>query len=525
MTGGLIQLVAVGVQDIFLTRDPQITFFKMVYRRHTNFSVEPIKQFFIHKPDFGKRATCIVSKNGDLIGKTMLVVELPQIKEFVTETGTDPITKFAWVRKLGFALIKQVEIEIGGQVIDRHYGEWLNIWSELTDRKDNGRIDKLIGNIPELYNFSNGKDGTTLYIPLQFWFCRSYGLALPIVSLQYTEVKINLELNEYDKCHLITPTHYIELEDDFINFNQFDYIQQDLSSNDMRFGLFTHFDIETKRMYYMKISSKNFEANNIAPNSKLRNNADFPWNIVDDPNNKYRIVDLNNGAWAYPKIGTPDSPTKPFIHLFQDNRNVNIRDCYLIIDYIYVDEEERIRFADTKHDYLIEQLQYTGEKTFDSPNNKINVDFLQPSKFVVWVAQLAYLQDTNNNDHFNYTFDYRYDASGNLLGESLMVDETLVLNSNERISKRDWAYFNYAQPYQHFSYDVNEGINVYSFSIFPEKVYPSGTCNMSQIDNSSITFTTEPSVTTQNKAKLRAYSLGYNIYRIVNGLGGLVFDR
>ena len=523
MTGGLIQLAAYGIQDIFLTRDPQITFFKIVYRRHTNFSVEPIRQDFAHKPDFHKKVTCTISKNGDLIGKTLLVIELPQIKEFVNSSGIDNLTKFAWVRKIGYAIINQIEIEIGGQIIDRHYGEWLNLWAELTEKKDNG-LNKMIGNIPELYDFSNGKDSYTLYIPLQFWFCRASGLALPLVSLQYTEVKINIELNDFDKCHVINPTHYIEIENDFIGFKPFDYIHQAITTVDNRFGMFTHFDVETKRLYYLKISQNNFEANILPPTSKLRLDPNYPYNIINNFNDPYIIFDTNNENWVYPKIGTPNNPTKPFVYLYQPNRNIAIRDCYLIVDYIYVDEDERFRFANNRHDYLIEQLQFTGEKTFDSPNNKINTDFLHPSKFIIWITQQAYLTNKENNDFFNYTNDYRYDKKGNLIGETILVNETFYLNSHERLNNRNWAYFNYVQPYQHFTYDPNEGINVYSFSLFPEKIYPSGSCNMSQIDNMFITFSTDPIINSQNKGKFRAYSLGFNIYRIVNGLGGIVFD-
>lgn len=524
MTGGLIQLAAVGIQDIFLTKDPQITFFKMVYRRHTNFSYEPIRQDFDQKPDFKKRTTCTISKNGDLVGKILLVIELPQIKEFFNTFGIDTLTKFAWVRKIGYAIIKEIEIEIGGQVVDKHYGEWLNIWAELTQRTDDCGLNKMIGNIPELYTFSNGKDSYTLYIPLQFWFSRASGLALPIVSLQYSDVKINIELNDFDKCHIITPTHYIELENDFVPFKPFDYIQQNLSSNDSRFGQFTYFDNETKRMYYTKISSNNFEANNLPSNSKLRIDNNYPYNVINNYNDPYKIFSTSTQAWVYPKIGSTTNPTKAYTYIYQPLRNITIRDCYLIVDYYYVDDDERSRFANSRHDYLIEQLQFSGEKTFDSPNNNINIDFLHPSKLVIWIAQQSFLLNTENNDLFNYTNNYQYNKYDQLIGENLINNETIYLNSHERLSMRNWAYFNYVQAYQNFSYDPDEGINIYSFALFPEKIYPNGTCNMSQIDSSFVKFTTEPIINSTNKGKFRAYSLGYNVYRIANGLGGIVFD-
>ena len=522
MTGGLIQLAAIGVQNMFLTDDPQITFFKMVYRRHTNFSIEPIIQKFINDPNFKKKTSCTISKSGDLMSQIFLVVTLPQIRKF-----SDPNIKFAWAKKIGLAMINNIEMEIGGEVIDRHYGDWLNIWFELTQKNVDVGFNKMIGNIPELYEFTNGKDSYELYIPLQFWFCKNTGQALPLISLQYSDVKINVEFNEFDKCHLVTPTHYIELEDDFVPFKQFDYIQQDLKQNDKRFGMFLYFDINTKRMYYSKISDNNFESNNLSASSKLRLDKNYPFNIIDNSSDIYRIFNTFTNTWVYPKIGTPESPSKPFIFMNSDLSNnlssVVIPDCHLIVDYYYIDEDERSRFANSRHDYLIEQVQFSGEKTFDSPNNTINVDFLHPSKFIVWVTQQSYLLNKENNDVFNYTNDYRY-VKNVQIGDTLINDETFYINSQERLSRRNWAYFNYVQPYQCFSFGPSEGINVYSFSIIPEKNFPSGSCNMSQIDNSFVKFSTESIISSTNKGKFRAYSVGYNIYRIVNGLGGIVFQ-
>ena len=147
MAGGLIQLVTRGPQDIFFISDPQITFFKTVYRRHTNFSTEIIPQKFTHKPDFGKRIVCTLARSGDLIGKMYLVMVLPNIPTFKDNDGNiDKISKFAWVRKIGFALIRCIEIEIGDELIDRQYGDWLNIWYELTVKRKRN-IDKMLGDV------------------------------------------------------------------------------------------------------------------------------------------------------------------------------------------------------------------------------------------------------------------------------------------------------------------------------------------------------------------------------------------
>ena len=186
MGGGLMQLVAYGAQDIYLTGNPQITFFKVVYRRHTNFSMESIEQVFNGTADFGKRVTCTVSRNGDLISRVYLQATLPSVE------STCSSQFFRWVNFIGHVLIRSVEVEIGGQRIDKHYGDWLTIWNELTIPPGlKSGYDNMVGNTAHLTGTGlQSTDATTLYIPFQFWFCRNPGLALPLIALQYHEVKI-----------------------------------------------------------------------------------------------------------------------------------------------------------------------------------------------------------------------------------------------------------------------------------------------------------------------------------------------
>jgi hypothetical protein len=207
MSGGIIQLVSNSPHNLFLTVNPQITFFKCIYRRHTNFAIEAIRQNFLHQVGFDKKATCYVSINGDLVSDIFLVLSLPKINKI----SLNDFTKFAWVRKIGFALIKMYEIEIGGFLIDRQYGDWLNIWSELTENKYYGYLS-MIGDIDELCRYSYEKEEYQLYIPLKFWFCSNICSALPLVCLQFSDVKIHFEFNSFEKCRLVSPTNYIDIE-------------------------------------------------------------------------------------------------------------------------------------------------------------------------------------------------------------------------------------------------------------------------------------------------------------------------
>ena len=187
--GGLMQLVAYGAQDVYLTGNPQITFFKVVYRRHTNFAMESIENPFNGSPNFGKRVTCTIQRNGDLIHRIYLQATLPSVSLQTTDGSG---AQFRWLNYVGHNLVKSVELEIGGQRIDKHYGQWLHIWNELTQEAGKqGGYAKMVGNVPQLTNLlvqggepcdndcAGGEPNSspevlncapeyTLYIPLQF---------------------------------------------------------------------------------------------------------------------------------------------------------------------------------------------------------------------------------------------------------------------------------------------------------------------------------------------------------------------
>jgi len=467
MGGGLMQLVAYGAQDISLTGNPQITFFKVVYRRHTNFSMEAIEQTFNGSADFGKRVTCTVSRNGDLMHRVYLQVTVPAV------TAADSNSSFRWVNWLGHVLIKNVEVEIGGQRIDKHYGDWMHIWNELTQTAGHKvGYANMVGNVPRLTQFTPDGGSTPevdLYIPLEFWFCRNPGLSLPLIALQYHEVKINLEFRSASECYAGSPSETPSLEA-----------------------------------------------------------------------------------------------------------------ASLYVDYIYLDTDERRRFAQVSHEYLIEQLQFTGDESVSSVSNKIKLNFNHPCKELVWVVQKDDHVDSskmnNGKQWFNYTdavdstwktgtpidpfggglVNYNLQLSGlndsviDTAGDSTLSFENsdgvttgtylamsevdngfnpvlsakLQLNGHDRFSERLGRYFNLVQPYQHHTNVPATGINVYSFGLKPEEHQPSGTCNMSRIDNATLQLTlTAATVSGTSDAKVRVYATNYNVLRIMSGMGGLAYSN
>lgn len=386
--GALIQLVAYGAQDAYLSGNPDITFFKNTYRRHTNFAMESIEQTFNGTVDFGRKVTATISRNGDLIHKMYLQVELP-----VLTGGTQ-----AWVSYLGETIIKEVEVEIGGARIDRQYGQWLHIWSELTLEKSLEDTYKvMVGETSALTTQAASVAAATLYVPLQFWFCRNAGLALPLIALQYHEVKVNVEFRQASDCFITT-------------------------------------------------------------------------------------------------AGTTTVPV--------------LTSASLYCDYIFLDTEERGQFARAAHEYLIEQLQFTGNEAFSSTSVRQKLNFNHPIKELVWVSQL----DANATSKSWTDFSSA--------GADHLVDAKLLLNGQDRFSTRKAGYFNLVQPFQHHTRGPATGIYVYSFALKPEEHQPSGSVNMSRIDNATLQLTLASSAS----MKIYTYAVGLNIFRVMSGMGGLAYS-
>jgi hypothetical protein len=571
MGGGLMQLVAYGAQDVYLTGNPQITFWKVTYRRHTNFSIESIEQTFNGQADFGRRVQCVISRNGDLAFRTYLQVTLPEINQGMGNNSGSEFLNSVYARWLDFPgeqLISQVEVEIGGQRIDRQYGDWMHIWNQLTMSSEQQRgYFKMVGNTTQLTFITdpsfaavdgpcdsvaprqvcaprNALPETTLYIPLQFWFCTNPGLALPLIALQYHEVKINLDIRPIDECL---------------------------------------------------------------------------WAVT--------TLNCNTGNSSVSASQKPSGTAVPA----QTAYSQSLVAASLYVDYVFLDTDERRRMAQNPHEYLISQLQFTGDESVGSSSNKIKLNFNHPVKELVWVVQPDRNVDycsavTCDNtlfrvlgaQPFNYTdaidalpnaihafggpnsvaYDSRSfidehglftdagatdvpisgywsgptggladastqpnfggtpsispfpgvsgsfsgmesavsDAGTFVLmessldmhcwGQNPVVTAKLQLNGQDRFSEREGSYFSLVQPYQSHTRNPDEGINVYSFAVRPEEHQPSGTCNFSRIDNATLQLVlSNATVTGTSTAKVRVYATNYNVLRIMSGMGGLAYSN
>jgi hypothetical protein len=570
MGGGLMQLVAYGAQDVYLTGNPQITYWKVTYRRYTNFAMESIEQTFNGQADFGRRVTCTISRNGDLAYNTILQVTLPQIGQELAAGGAGPVYA-RWLDFPGEQLISQVEVEIGGQRIDRHYGDWMHIWNQLTmSVGQQSGYYAMVGNTTQLTYLTdpafsdvdgpcqsdaprqicaprNALPETTLYVPLQFWFCKNPGLALPLIALQYHEVRINIDLRPIDEC-----------------------------------------------------------------------------------------------LWAVSTLSATTASSVKVTNAY----NQSLVAASLFVDYVFLDTDERRRMAQNPHEYLIEQLQFTGDESVGSSSNKIKLNFNHPVKELIWVVQpdanVDYCASLDGSSTlckvlgaqpFNYTdsidalpnaihafggpnsvagpagasgsnnFDFINadglfqsagamdgpsvaDVSANLLwynssslyggtgaagasgssytysvpnfntsgqsadtnmsyvsdagtfvlsetalnlhcwGENPVVTAKLQLNGQDRFSEREGSYFDLVQPFQAHTRTPDTGINVYSFALRPEEHQPSGTCNFSRIDNATLQLVlSNATVEGTSTAKVRVYATNYNVLRIMSGMGGLAYSN
>jgi hypothetical protein len=537
-----MQLVAYGAQDVFLTGTPEITFWKVSYRRHTNFAMESIEQTFSGQADFGRRVTCTISRNGDLAYRTYLQVTLPEINQSMAAAGEGVYAR--WMDFIGEQLVAQVEVEIGGQRIDRQYGDWMHIWNQVTLTSEQQRgYYKMIGNTTQLTYITdptfadiNGPCAaaaagtpaqvcaprkalpeTTLYIPLLFWFCRNPGLALPLIALQYHEVKINLDLRPIGEC-----------------------------------------------------------------------------------------------LWAVKSLTSTDGSNVSSTQPYQQS----LVAASLYVDYIFLDTDERRKMAQNPHEYLFEQLQFTGDESVGSSSNKIKLNFNHPCKELIWVVQpdanVDYCSSLTSNtvlyktlgaQPFNYTdaidalpnaihaFGGPLETSGSSAfinasglfqmagaidaastainpnqqwtsnnnkyagftdavgsgssvsdagtfvlaetaldmhcwGENPVVTAKLQLNGQDRFSEREGSYFDVVQPFQHHTRAPDTGINVYSFALRPEEHQPSGTCNFSRIDNAVLQLVlSSGTVAGTATAKVRVYAVNYNVLRVMSGMAGVAYSN
>ena len=485
MTGGIIQLVSIGLEDLYLSINPEITYFKMIYKRYTNFSVEPIIQYFNNTPDFGRRITANLSKNSDLISSLYLYVKIPSISKRINK-----FEKIKWSRNIGFDIIKYIELEINGQLIDKLYSDWLYIWSVLTTQQ-NISENKLVGNINHIYNYSYEKNSYNLYIPINFFFNKFKGISLPIISLQSSDIKIHIEFNDLDKVLQISSSNYVNIEENIVHFEENEILYQKINNYENKI-IFNYFDYENKRLYYTKYIDEIKTYND----SQSIKKSDYK--IY----NKYGFYVMPNS----------DEKINKLIY-----NNLSIINSYLIINYIFLSNLEREKFIKSEHEYLITNLQFSGDKYIYNKFTKIKLPFTNLSKEIFWIGQMEKIKNGYIKESFNYTDDINYS------GNNIINNTIIYFNGQKRSLYADKFLYNYLYSYFNHNSSIKEGINLYSFSLNPQDNQPMGSCNFSKIDDLVMEFNLTNNISYKNPVILKIFSLNYNIFKIKNGLGGLQF--
>ena len=514
-----MQLVAYGAQDIYLTGNPQITFFKMIYKRHTNFAVEAIEQILTGNPDFGGTSTCEISKDGDLLTKMYLKFNVTGSSKISgTETG-----KWAFINKLGHNIINKITINIGGNPIDTQYGEWMNIWWELTRSCSQDRgYNKMIGNTTEMTELSTSDKSATLFIPLQFWFCRNNGLALPLIALQYHKIRISLMLKSLTEC-VIKEDKYnnsgvastFSVSGSITNASILvNYVYLD-SDESKRFAQSTH-------EYLIEQIQHSGEEKAITSESSYNINFNHPckslyWILKNNDYNSGKkflssgdlTLATKRAVLAYTDFSSAYTAGENFIPLTNVGNTLSdcIKEAYTTANII---SENSIDINNIEVPVLLD-AEYVSDYNF-STNSKIGNSITRNSNI--------YNPGSVHYDVVLYKWNnYALNIDGS---ENPVLFGQLKLNGHERFSKQTGKYFNFVQSYESKSNSPNYGINMYSFALNPIEHQPSGTCNFSRIDNSVFDLEFNSRVT---NSKISFYTINYNVLRIMSGLGGLAYSN
>ena len=423
MAGGLMQLVAYGAQDVYLTGNPKVTFFQAVYKRHTNFAMETIEQTMNGTAGSGGRVSVTVARNGDLIGDMFL--EATTVTTSMSNKSGATVDS-NWIAE---RIVSTAELSIGGQRIDKHYQRWWRLYSELYLNEGS----KL--NYGKMTTNPAASAANKVYLPLIFFFNRNPGLALPLIALQYHEVRIDIDLTTEYEAHVT--------------------------------GL---------------------------------------------------------KVWG---------------------------------NYMYLDTEERRRFAQKGHEYLIEQVQHTGTDALEASGTKqVRLSYNHPVKELVWCVTdgvstqsnlwnlgtstdaakvaIASGQVTNSNCQTmtSSTCGVPQFITGDLGGSEDYVEEVvgalksakLVLNGQDRFKEQSGKYFNQVQPFVHHTGSPYAGVYSYSFALKPEEHQPTGTCNFSRIDNAQMSVTCN-ALGDRAAFALQMFAVNYNVLRVQSGMGGLAFSN
>lgn len=521
-----MQLVAYGSQDVYLTGNPQITFFKTMYRRHTNFSSQVFETRFMGRPDFGSKVLLTVPRNGDLLHRQYLCVRLSGADPAI---ATDPDQKWAWIRNLGNHLIRNVDLKIGGQLVDSHSGEFLHMWQQLTTSKDHQKAyDRMLGNTEAVSVLAANHGDVELHIPLQFFFNRRASQALPMIALQYHAIELEVTFEKLSNLLVATSNIGVSgmsglgitMKDAFV-YTEMIFLD---TEERRRFAQLAH-EMLIETVQVVPALALPYKSTNVSLSFNhpvkeifwgLRQGkhvdaslARFMWYHPYDME-AARVVATKRFALACARYSVPNTT----LEVTAGNG--------MLVAHASLPAALATRFGQIKPAIvtgtspLLDNVIILGElltaEEVSTPVHKLLGQFYG-SRPTAGAGSEAFDVIARMPDNYAITMD----GKGNTIAKA-----KIVLNGQDRTELLGSVFFDTIVPMQHHTrVPDGDGINVFSFALHPEDIQPSGTLNMSRIDNSVLTL---EAAETDDAAALTLVAVNYNVLRLLSGMGGLAYS-
>ena len=542
MSGALLQLAALSSQDIYLTGNPEITLFKKNYLRYTYFSLETVQvPFDGGTVDFGNTTTATLEKTGDLISRIILVINLQAL------TSTK---KWGYVDKIGHAIIDYVRITIGESKIDIRYNDWIDIYQTITkDKSQDNNYNIMIGNVSSLKALSYSHDAYNLFIPLEFWTGKLTSSAFPICSLLNQNFQVAVKFRNAADCinyfgitapttsevpimssgYLLVDYIYLETAERnlFIN-NNHDYLVEvvdrmsdTLTTINTKINL--TFNKPTKYMIWYA------QLNKYAERSKF-----MSWATDDDweaSRNEFAKL-----VWLITRDGLDASTNPPTINFGAGYVNIGTQPPIVVggntlLEALASKVSAVILFATTNGsgDVIANATTdnvalITNTITFEDMSTTINT-FKADALSTTNQDDFMDLHTNNIIDIFNY---------GNFINRSdnPIINSSFQLNGKNRFQERDGFFYNYLQPYYYFKNSPKDGVNIYTFSLNPEEIQPSGTINLGNVNSKDLLVSLgkynnsyDSYLSYFGSGNIRIFALGYNNLKVYNGVAGLSYIK
>lgn len=539
MGAGEIILVAYSQENLFLTFEPQITLFKILYRRYSNFAIETIKQLFPTTLQFGKKYSLEISKNADLLHKMWLVIDLPDIPiVYDLNNNANTKLKFKWAKEIGYSIIDYIEIEIDGRTITKHWGEFYSALNELNSNDFNNPIDEYIGNVPELVTYKFTTDNIPSYrlnIPLNFWFCLNSGNALPLIKIEYSKIKFNVQFKNLENCCIFSPSNYISLQnykgsgilgEPLLQITPAGYAWGEFDSLDINLFNEKTMDIISYNLYYRQISDIVFlttlDLNQVTTNSALISPTEFV------------IYGLYSGSIFIPSSAISNNVNTTFSSrkfLYNFNFDLSFKNVFVLCDFIYIDNDERVKFYNSKRNYLIDQVYQTSINNINNLSSKNPINTMNCCKYILFFSQVKYFLNNNVNFNFNYNtlfFDPKFINPRltffNFTKKNTIKNANFSFDSSSSEEMLDMEVYSLINPFHGFKRsENNSGFGLKTFALYTQNNQPSGSVNTSAFNLFEFNARFNKIDFNYNKYSFRAYTSTYNYLICDDGISGTIF--